>query len=66
MIVGALLLGMIGLLMSLCGGGFTLMSLGQPQSVSFVAISVPAFLLGLGFIWLCVRILRRVPTEPDK
>jgi len=67
-IVGALLLGLLGLFMSLCGGGFTVMGfgLGEEGSSGVLALAVPSLLLGLGLIWLCVRILRRVPPEPDQ
>jgi hypothetical protein len=66
MITGALLLGLVGLLMSLCGGGVSLMSLGQSGAAGVLVISIPSLLLGIGFIWLCIRILGRVPSEPDK
>lgn len=66
MIVMALLLGIVGLLMSLCGGGFSLMSMGDSGAAGILAMSVPSVFLGIGLIWLCVRILRRVPNEPDE
>ena len=62
----ALLLGIVGLLMSLCGGGVSLMSLGDSGAASILVMSVPSLLLGIGLIWLCVRILRRIPTDPEK
>jgi hypothetical protein len=64
--VGALLLGMLGLFMSLCGGGFTLMSFTEAHSTGLLVLTVPSLLLGIGLIWLCARILRRVPQEPDR
>ena len=62
-IVGALVLGMIGLFMSLCGGGFLVMSLATQGAGGIAVIAVPSMLLGGFIIWLCVKILRSMPDE---
>jgi hypothetical protein len=64
-IVGTLLIGMLGLFMSLCGGGLTVLSLSASGADGLLAITIPSLLLGVGLIWLCVRTLRRMPPEPD-
>jgi hypothetical protein len=64
-IVGALILGILGLFMSLCGGGFTVMGLSEPGSAGLLVITIPSLLFGMALIWLCVRMLSRVPREPE-
>ncbi len=64
--IAALTLGLVGLLMSLCGGGFSLMSLGYPDAAGVLVIAVPSLLLGIGFILASVRILNRKRGEPNE
>jgi hypothetical protein len=58
-IVVALLLGLIGLLMSLCGGGFLLNSLFAPGDAWIAVIAVPCVLAGLGLLWGASKLFRR-------
>ena len=55
-IVAALLLGLIGLLMSLCGGGFLLTSM---LNLEVAAIAGPCILVGLGLLWGAVKLFQR-------
>jgi hypothetical protein len=66
LIVGALLLGLVGLFMSLCGGGFSLMAVTNSGALAILPIAVPSLLGGISLIWGCVRILSRVTDEPDR
>ncbi len=61
----ALTLGLVGLLMSLCGGGFSLMSLTAPGAGGVLVIAVPSLLLGIGLILACVRLLNRSDGKSD-
>lgn len=60
-IVSALLLGLIGLGMSLCGGGVMIMTAASPGGeIGYVLpIAVPSLIFGILFAWLSVRILRK-------
>ena len=61
-VVAALLLGLVGLLMSLCGGGVMIMTISDPGSeleVAILTIAVPCLLLGIFFVWLSSRVLRK-------
>jgi hypothetical protein len=60
-VVGALLLGLIGLGMSLCGGGLMMIATSSPGTElgSVLAIAVPCLLVGIFFVWLSVIILRK-------
>ncbi len=62
-IVAALLLGLIGLLMSLCGGGFLLTT--RPD-MGIAVIAVPSVLAGLLLIWGCAALLRRAARWKDR
>ena len=62
-IVAALLLGLLGLLMSLCGGGFLLNSILEP---SVAIIAAPCFLAGLGLLWGAVKLFRKARGEPSQ
>ena len=67
-ILGALLLGLVGLGMSLCGGGvlfFGISSSPASQAMSIVGITVPFILVGGLFIWLSARVLRKKLNEQD-
>ena len=67
-VVTALLLGLIGLLMSLCGGGFTLVALlsGDRGMVGILAISLPSLAFGLSFVWGAMKLKDRADTTRDK
>jgi hypothetical protein len=59
--------GLVGLLMSLCGGGFSLMALSSNvQTFSVLAIALPSLFAGVFLIWLCVRLLRRISKDFGK
>ena len=66
--VAALLLGLIGLLMSLCGGGFTLMAVlsGDRGTLGVLAISLPSLAFGIGFIRGAMKLKDRADTTHDK
>ena len=58
-IFGALLLGIIGLLMSVCGGGFLLMSLIRldPQMLGVIFVFAgPSLVIGVFFVYKAVTI----------
>jgi hypothetical protein len=65
--VAALLLGLIGLLMSLCGGGFTLVAVlsGDRGMVGILAISLPSLAFGLSFVWGAMKLKNRADTARD-
>ena len=67
-IVTALLLGLIGLLMSLCGGGFTLVAVlsGDRGAWGILAISLPSLAFGLSFVWGAMKLKDRADTARDK
>ena len=67
-IVAALLLGLIGLLMSLCGGGFTLVAVlsGDRGMLGVLAISLPSLAFGLSFVWGAMKLKDRADTNRDK
>ncbi|HEY6927091.1 MAG TPA: hypothetical protein VI653_26675 [Steroidobacteraceae bacterium] len=56
-----LLLGLIGLGMSLCGGGVLIMSISSPgpELGSIIVIPIASLLLGFLFVSLSVVILRK-------
>ena len=68
-IIGALLLGLIGLAMSLCGGGFFLGALFEhspgpdPYRISIIETTIPFIIAGVLCIVGCVAILRRVSRK---
>ena len=64
-IVAALLLGLIGLLMSLCGGGFTLVAVlsGDRGMFGVLAISLPSLAFGISFIWGAMKLKDRADTN---
>jgi hypothetical protein len=67
-IVAALLLGLIGLLMSLCGGGFTLMAVfnGNTSALGALAISLPSLGVGVSLILAATKIKKRADDARDK
>jgi hypothetical protein len=67
-IVAALLVGLIGLLMSLCGGGFTLMAVfAHHMSASGVlVISLPSLVAGVLLILAAMKLKKRTDAvHPD-
>jgi hypothetical protein len=66
-VVAALVLGLIGLLMSVCGGGVVLMTISSPggQIGSILMIAVPSVLFGILFVWVSVVILRKNLANRD-
>lgn len=67
-VFGAFLLGIAGLLMSVCGGGFVLMSLIQLnlQMLGTIAIfALPSIAFGVWSIYMAVTITRRT-ADRDK
>ena len=71
-ILAALLLGLIGLFMSVCGGGFMLTALFTARDlggIGFIAvIAIPSAIFGVGLIGASIRLVRRAapPEEPDE
>jgi|KBSMisStaDraftv2_1062788.scaffolds.fasta_scaffold30633_1 hypothetical protein len=66
-VVAALLLGLVGLLMSLCGGGFFL-SFGRQDPMMSV-LTIGSILIGLAVLWGAARLLlkarRKEPSDLD-
>jgi hypothetical protein len=62
--IGLLLLGLVGLLMSLCGGIFTVSALGGGEMTGFLVISIPSLALGLTGLVFAARRLRRRFAAP--
>jgi hypothetical protein len=58
-IVGTLLLGLVGLTMSLCGGGVLIMTISDPELGSVLLIAVTSLLLGIFFVSVSVVIWRK-------
>jgi hypothetical protein len=68
-VVGSILLaalGLVGLLMSLCGGLFTLGGLLQHNMYGVLAFSIPSLVVGLLLGWIAFRGLRGKSDEPPK
>lgn len=70
-IVAALVFGLIGLGMSLCGGGFLLVALIEDfqrkstEVSGIAAIAVPALLIGIALTVVCFRaLLKRAKNDP--
>jgi hypothetical protein len=66
--VAALLLGLIGLLMSLCGGGFTLMAVlsGDHSALGILVLSLPSLAAGMSLFWGALKVKDRADTTHDK
>ena len=61
-----LALAAVGLLMSLCGGVFTINSLTTRGMAGFLVISVPSLLAGIVVAWFATRkFVQRVRTPPE-
>jgi hypothetical protein len=67
-VLAALVLGLVGLLMSVCGGGVMLITISSPggELGSILAIAVPSLLFGILFVWLSVVILRKKLAGRDR
>jgi hypothetical protein len=57
-IIAALLLGLVGLSMSLCGGTFTVMSVMSPSNMGFLLIALPSAALGVFLLVVTYKIFR--------
>lgn len=67
-VVGALLLGLIGLFMSLCGGGFALGALfnfRDPSSGSIATIAIPCAVVGVVLVVASIRLVRQAAARDD-
>ena len=70
-ILAALFFGLIGLGMSLCGGGFLFAALTDAiqrrssEYMGYAYIALPALLIGIGITWLCLRILLQESRDKD-
>ena len=62
--LGLFVAGALGLLMSLCGGAFTIAGLATSEMVGVLAISVPSLALGAGLLWFAVRKFRGRSGRP--
>ena len=58
-----LLMAVVGLLMSLCGGAFTVSNLGGAMSALLV-ISIPSLVSGIALVWIACRKLGRRFGKP--
>ncbi len=64
--------GLVGLLMTLCGGGYTVMTLltyarpvrGDDYRIAVFVVSVPSLLIGGAVLWLVRRRLRELRQRP--
>lgn len=62
-VVLCMLLGSMGLIMSACGGIFTLASLFHGSNgIGFLAISLPSLVVGPGLVWCAVAFMRILRT----
>lgn len=69
LIVGALLLGLIGLGMSLCGGGVLVMMIpnGGGEYGSVIVIAILGLVLGIFCVMASVFVLRKkLDRQPDR
>jgi hypothetical protein len=66
-VTAALLLGLVGLLMSLCGGGFFITFAFKDSGIALLALA--SGLIGLALLWGARRLLlkatRKEPGGPD-
>jgi hypothetical protein len=66
LIVGALVLGLTGLLMSVCGGGFIVASLGDRNgAMGIIPIAAAALFVGLLLLWGCYALFKRADRDDD-
>lgn len=61
-----LLLGLVGLAMSVCGGGFLFSALlsGGGDAVAVAGIAVPTLVVGAVLAWVSWRVLRNLRRAP--
>jgi hypothetical protein len=59
-IVALLLLGIAGLLMSLCGGAFLVAGVLSGSALGMAAIAAPAAGIGAAVVWICWRTAMRL------
>ena len=68
-VFGALLLGLFGLFMSLCGGGFLLMSLVEHNFLQMMesigVIALPSLAFGVWFVYKAATIIGRAEDRDD-
>jgi hypothetical protein len=57
-ILAALLLGLVGLFMSLCGGTVTVMSVSSAGNAGLLLVAVPSVALGVFLLVVTYRIFR--------
>jgi len=57
-ILAALLLGLVGLFMSLCGGTFVVTSMAPPANPALLIVAVPSAAAGVFLLVLTYRIFR--------
>ena len=57
-ILAALLLGLVGLFMSLCGGTFTVMSVSSAGNAGMLLVAVPSAAIGVFLLVVTYRIFR--------
>lgn len=66
-IAAALLIGLFGLFMTICGGGFAVVSIGESRYRTFdpsiLVIALPVLGVGLACIWGCVAVFRTVARQ---
>lgn len=62
--IALLLMALVGLLMSLCGGVFTVVTLDSREMAGIFVISIPSLLAGLAALWIACRKLRRRLVRP--
>jgi hypothetical protein len=56
--IALLLLALVGLAMSLCGGVFTVTSMGASGMVGLLVFSIASLVAGLAVLWIACRRLR--------
>ena len=62
--IALLLMAVVGLLMSLCGGAFTVSNLGGEMS-GLLVISIPSLVSGILVVWIaCRKLSRRLGRPP--
>ena len=66
--IALMIAALLGLLMSACGGAFTLAGLAQKEMIGALVISLPSLIAGVWLVWVTGRRLRvrfRGPQSPD-
>ena len=57
-VLAALLLGLVGLFMSLCGGTVTVMTMRSPGEMGMLLVAVPSVAVGIFLLVVTYRIFR--------